>query len=111
MPDLYSCMAEPKILLIIARMFRQHAILFLKQASLLERMSSHPKEPLKWDIDSTTITRESFDDKVRREYVYEIAKRSYDGMIQIRKRLDLLQFSLLDDERMKLLRRVKSNGV
>jgi len=96
---------ENKILRIIAKMFRQHADLYYKQASYLEKRAlfnnsvdttnaahgrrpcnnnnihmngNNPPSPIMWD--DTIPSREELQDKIRRDSVVDLAKLSYEGM-------------------------------
>ena len=109
------------ILRVIARMFRQHADLFLKQATYLEHMSlqctndfqsssnlqdwannfdqdmyNSTKTPTNNDISSKSSnirlppSREDIQEKRRRESVVDLAKKTYEGMKEVKSVVDVL---------------------
>mmetsp|Transcript_17764 Transcript_17764/g.25083 ORF Transcript_17764/g.25083 Transcript_17764/m.25083 type:complete len:600 (+) Transcript_17764:249-2048(+) len=85
---------QPSLLRIVSRMFRQHADLFLKQASLLDRIAANPntKNIEKWDIDNFMSHRsDSLEIEIKNDRAVDLAKNTYEGMIHIRNRLDCLQ--------------------
>jgi len=87
---------DETMLRVVARMFRQQADLFLKQAACLERMSYHLDDPSMWDLDGSQIpSREDLEDKIRREAVIDLAKKSYEGMKEVKVCMD----SLLQNKR------------
>ncbi len=98
---------DKKILRVIAAMFRQHADLYLQQASYLERMScsfltnsnNHPDLNSTNEIDITTTvsaspdiipSREELQDKIRRESVVDLARKSYQGMKEVQSLMDVI---------------------
>ena len=82
--------SQGKILRVVARMFREHADLFLKQASHLEQLSISPhlinhqqydqNHPYNDDVGGEIPCRENFLDKIRRESVIDLAKKTYENM-------------------------------
>ena len=115
--DLKSGSQQEATLKVIARMFRQHADLFLKQATYLEAMSLQIKQKSK-KADDNEISgllnkmsddyyfndkklppcRESLQDKIRRETVVDLAKKSYEGMREVKKIVDVLMIHKTDHQ-------------
>lgn len=70
-------------------MFRQHSDLFLQQAAVLERVATCPTDPDSWRIDEEAP--ESVEQKLLKENVSLLAKKSFEGMLQVQKRVDWLE--------------------
>lgn len=84
---------EQYLLQHVAKMFRQHAMLYLKQATYLEDMSCYPNNPSKWGI-RIRSSMEDLDDKIKREKTVDLVKKSYESMIKMQRRID----SMLDQD-------------
>ena len=79
-----------KILQVTARMFQQHADLLEHQAAILRRMSSRPDSPTAWEIEESSP--ESYQkQQLVKEKTEALVIKSYEGMLQIQKRVDYLQ--------------------
>jgi len=87
-----------RILQLFSSMFRQHANLYLQEAAVLEKMALYPEEPHLWfesssfnDSSSSPILLETIDNRILKDNVYQLAKKSYEGMQELKQEMDALQ--------------------
>lgn len=94
------------ILAVASKMFRQHSDLFEQQAAVLERIASDPQSPSSWAIDEPSP--ESRQRQVVQESTAALAIKSYEGMLQIQKRVDYLERLLARNGIKRIIRKPTS---
>ena len=85
---------DPDLCETVARFFRDHGALYLKQAAVLDLMAKHPTEPTKWNVTKDFASLEMEETQVRMKNINHLAKRSYNAMMSVSKRVDTMQLAL-----------------
>mmetsp|Transcript_23336 Transcript_23336/g.35351 ORF Transcript_23336/g.35351 Transcript_23336/m.35351 type:complete len:413 (-) Transcript_23336:78-1316(-) len=76
------------LLRLVADMFRQQADLYSEQALILEQVATAPHRPSSWK--TQVETPERLQQQILQERTSAVAMKSYEGMLQVQKRVDYL---------------------
>lgn len=80
---------SPLIARLTADMMRQHSRLYLQHAAVLERLAQDPNSPQNWML--TEESPEHIAARLQQEETTTLAVKSYEGMLQVQKRVDHME--------------------